>query len=93
MVAALEREANNKDIKQTPSVENIKLLQKAMIEKDVKVCDEIKGDTRRDEIDLNDNEAVFEKDVEVVSEAEAQKRCREGVAQVIDENKGPQAPR
>lgn len=87
VAATVEREAGKKTIRQTQSIENINLLQKAMVEKDEKICDEIKGETRRDEIDYDESDVVFDKDTKAVSEAEARKRCHEAVVEVVEIDK------
>lgn len=68
----------------TQTMNNIEVLQKAMMAKDAKICDQIKGDIRRDEIDYTESEATLEKNVDTISEAEAKKRCRDGVKQTIE---------
>jgi hypothetical protein len=84
VAAFLEQKSRDNNIRQTPSIKNINTLQKAVKERDAAVCDEIKGETRRDEVDYSETEVRFDKDTKPVSEAEARKRCQEAVAEVID---------
>lgn len=80
------QEQKSEEISKTQSSKNVEIVKEAMTERDEKICDKVKGDVRRDELDADKpaEGSTAEDKRDIVTEAEFKEECRKAVKTVVE---------